>query len=106
MGTYKESVIKKLDGYIKPVVTRNEKGTVLSVEMIDGQKYFSYNKLESGLERKHRNFDESMHRSWGGFQYYLNDMACMIDNGQVYIEYVKPIVKVTEKEHDNQMSMF
>jgi len=106
MGTYKkESVIKKLDGYIKPKVTLNERGKVVSVEMKDKQKYFVYNKIESGLERKHRTFDESMHKGWGGFQYYLNDMACLINNGQIYIEYVEPVIEV-ENVIDNQMSMF
>ena len=48
-----------------------------------------------------------MHKDWSGFQYYLNDMACLIDNGQIYIEYVKPVVEEIEvKEHDNQMNLF
>lgn len=106
MGTYKESVIKKLDGYIKPVVSRNDKGTVLSVGMSDGQKYYNYNKLESGLIPKPRTFDESMHKSWGGFQYYLNDMSVMIENGQVYIKYVAPPVIEKPPEIDIQISMF
>ena len=107
MGTYKKnSVIKNLNGYTKPTVTRSEQGRVLSVGMVDGQQYFTYNKLESGLDRDKRYFDESMHKSWGGFNYYLNDMAVMVDNGQVYIEYVEPKIEVKEEIPDNQMSMF
>jgi hypothetical protein len=107
MGSYKkkEGVIKNLNGYIVPTITTNEKGKVLSVGMVDGQKYFTYNKLESGLDRKNRFFDESMHKSWGGFNYYLQDMACLIKNGQIYIEYVKPVEEVKEVIN-NQMSMF
>ena len=107
MGSYKnKGIIKKLDGFIKPNITRNEKGNVLNVGMTDGQKYFNYNKLESGIEPKPRYFDESMHKSWGGFNYYLYDMACLIDNGQIYIEYVKPPVEEKVEIPDNQISMF
>jgi hypothetical protein len=105
MGSWKkESVIKKLDGYVKPEVKRNDKGIILSVGMSDGQNYYTYNKLESGLDRKPRKFDGSKHKEWGGFNYYLKDIACLIENGQIYIEYVehepeKPVI-------NNQLAMF
>jgi len=105
MGTYREESIKKLDGFTRPTITRNEKGKVLSVGMVDGQRYYQYDKTKSKLSSS-LPFDESMHRSWGGFSYYLNDMAMLIDNGQIYIEYVKPVEVEKEEIPDNQISMF
>ena len=33
-------------------------------------------------------------------------MAMLIDNGQIYIEYVKPVEVEKEEIPDNQISMF
>ena len=105
MGTYREECIKKMDGYTRPEIIRNDKGKVLSVGLIDGQRYYQYNKTKSKLDSS-LPFEKTTHQSWGGFQYYLNDLACLIDNGQIYIEYVKPPIEVNVEIPDNQMSMF
>ena len=107
MAKKKESVIKKLDGYVKPEVIKNDKGIVLSVGMSDGQKYYTYNKLEGGLDPKNRTFDESMHKEWGGFNYYLKDISCLIENGQIYIDYVEPEEpEMEEPIANNQLGIF
>lgn len=104
-----ESIIKKLDGFIKPEVIRNDKGTVVSVGMINGQNYYTYNTLRSGLIEKPRTFDESYHVSIGNFRNYLNDIVKLIEKGRVYIVYVAPPVIEKEpevKEYQNQISLF
>ena len=94
MGSWrKEDCIKKLTGLTPPTVTRNDKGDVLSVGMINGQRYYQYNKTLSKIDSS-LPFEQSMFEDWGGFQYYLDDLACMIENGQIYIKYVKPVVSI------------
>jgi len=100
-----ESIIKNLDGFIKPEVKRNEKGIVISVGMINGQNYHIYNTLRSGLIEKPRKFDESYHVEIGNFRNYLNDMVKLIEKGMVYIKYVAPVIEA-KKVVDNQISMF
>ena len=104
-----ESIIKNLDGFIKPEFNRNENGTVVSVGMINGQNYYTYNTLRSGLMEKPRTFDESYHFGIGNFRNYLNDIVKLIENNQIYVKYVAPPVVVKEpeiKEHQNQISLF
>ena len=105
MAKKKKSVIKNLSGYVKPLVERSANGVVMSVGMFDGQNYYTYNKPESGLDQKPRMFVESYHKSIGNVHHYLNDMAKLIDEGNIFIKHIEPVKKEV-KQHQNQVSLF
>jgi hypothetical protein len=106
MSKHRAEDIKKLDGYIKPIVTRN--GTqIVSVGIKEGERYYQYNKATNRITGSFL-FDQAYHKGINNLSRYLSEIAHLIDEGQIYIERVKteiepePIVK----EHDDQISLF
>ena len=103
-SAYREENIKTLDDHIIPTVLRDG-FKVLSVGMKDGQRYYNYDKTKGKITSSNI-YDKSAQEAWKRGYYYDLDIANLIDQGYIYIEYV-PIVEIEEVEIiDNQLNMF
>lgn len=103
----KSENIKSLKDYVKPEVVRDAHGKTLSVGMYQGQRFVRWDKTK-GISEYSDVYDIDKQEPW--YRYYYNDdISKLIDDGSIYIKYVKPepvIEEVLEKEHDGQISMF
>ena len=103
MSRWRIEDTKKLNGFTKPIVIRNG-NTVVSVGIVEGERYYQYNPTTSKITGS-LPYEESPHKILSNLSRYLNDIAYLIDEGQIYIKHVEPEPEV-EKEHDNQISLF
>tara|TARA_R110001632_G_scaffold195636_1_gene317254 strand:+ start:16 stop:348 length:333 start_codon:yes stop_codon:yes gene_type:complete len=110
MSSYKTNTklrpenIKSLENYVKPEIIRDKHGKTISVGMEEGQRFVRWDKTK-GISSFSDVYDVSLQEPWRQF-YYKDEIAKLIDDGLIYIKYVKKEPELLVETPDNQMKMF